>query len=242
MQNRDFLIRLALAGGLLLAAAGCSPAPPAPSALPATEPAAVVEAARTEAALTVVAQLTADTLLHPNASPTLTSTLNPTATSTPGAAAAVIEAATATPIALPTVVASPTPKPTLKPSLAGAGGPLATATSADKRYRCEGVLQSPPDKSVFRPFADFDVIWTIENRGTETWNKAVVDFRHHSGDEFQKKKDIYSLSRDIAPGQDIDIRVDMRAPSLGGLYTTTWGLFLGNKAVCTVSMTIQVVQ
>jgi hypothetical protein len=209
---------------ILVMLAGCGGATPtlAPTAdLQATE-----NALGTEVALTIVADLTQ------NAPPTAT-TAPPTEVPP-----------TDTPV--PTEPPAPTATLTLVPStptntrIPATLAPTNTPTPAS--FTCSVEDQSPEFGDDFPPNADFDGRWVIENTGNETWEAAAVDIRHVAGTEFHLDNDAYDLGSDIAPDDTFTFVVDMRAPSSPGRYSTTWALVQGGSTLCTLALTIDVIQ
>ena len=208
---------------LLVLTAGC--AAPAPATPDPTLIAEQVNAARTEAAATVVAQLTLD------APPA------PTATEIPPTKLPTTEPPTATVPPLPTLAPTSTALPTQVPTLAY---PTWTPTPAE--YQCQIVAQSPSLGKYVNTFADLDARWTVKNTGLETWEKSLVDYFYISGDGIHKFEDRYDLSKDVKPGDEIDIIVDIGVPGLEGKYSETWVIGIGGDSFCTLPFSITVVE
>jgi len=184
-----------------------------------------VNAARTEAAATVVAQLT------------LEAPLNPTATEVPPTGTPTTQPPTATVPPLPTLGPTNTTVPTLAPTLA-----YPTWTPVPKEYQCEIVAQNPTLGKYVKAFADLDARWTVKNTGTETWEKSLVDFFYTSGDGIHKFDDRYDLPKDVKPGSEVDIIVDIGVPGLEGKYSETWVIGIGGDGFCTLPFSITVVE
>jgi len=72
------------------------------------------------------------------------------------------------------------------------------------------------------PGNSFTKIWRLSNQGSCTWSKdyAAVWF---SG---EKLGDVINvpLGREVAPGENVDISVDMLAPTTAGTYQSNWKL------------------
>lgn len=62
--------------------------------------------------------------------------------------------------------------------------------------------------------------WRMRNTGTSTWN-AGYRLVFVGGDRMNAL-DSVSLPRDVAPGEEVDISVNMTAPSSGGSYRGNW--------------------
>jgi len=77
-----------------------------------------------------------------------------------------------------------------------------------------------PDDTVLQPNQSFTKTWRLQNSGTCTWNKsyAVAFF---SGDQMGASASV-ALAGDVAPGQSVDISVDMVAPNKAGKYQGNW--------------------
>ncbi len=158
--------------------------------------------------------------------PTSTNTpLSPTPTRTP----------TETPLPTATIIfrlSSPTPSRTptsLTPTL----------PTPSENYACKVLSQKPVIGAVLAPRTDFDARWTVQNTGKKSWDGGSTDYLYVSGDKFHKQ-DIYDLNKTVAPGQQVDIIVDMIAPKKPGTYTTTWNLRIGSNQFCTMQMVIVV--
>jgi len=187
---------------------------------------------RTEAALTLVAELTQNA---PTATPVVvTDTPAATATSEPtNTPEATATAAVILPIATATAIPTNTPA-------AVTLTPVATATATD--LNCTIKSQSVSFGDDFPPNADFDGRWVVENTGTQTWSSSAVDFKYISGTEFHTRVSILDLPVDVPPDGEITLIIDMQAPANPGRYTTTWAIVQGSTTICTMPITLDVVQ
>lgn len=78
------------------------------------------------------------------------------------------------------------------------------------------------DDTEMPPGISFTKIWRLSNEGTCTWSKdyAVVWFSGEKlGDTIS-----FTLGREVAPGESVDISVDMVAPASPGTYQSNWKL------------------
>ena len=106
---------------------------------------------------------------------------------------------------------SGTPGPTISPTkmcdLAQAGVPIDV---------------SIPDDSPMRPGESFVKIWRLVNAGTCTWSHdyTMVWF---SGDDLGVRRE-EPFNTVVAPGQNVDLSVDMIAPEKAGVYQSNWKL------------------
>jgi hypothetical protein len=77
-----------------------------------------------------------------------------------------------------------------------------------------------PDGASLNPGFAFTKTWRIKNAGTCTWTPAYR-LAFHSGDPMGGPASV-SLPRKVAPGQVIDISVNLVAPGLAGTYKGAW--------------------
>ena len=79
-----------------------------------------------------------------------------------------------------------------------------------------------PDDTILAPGESFSKTWRLENVGTCAWSRAytVVYFSGNSLNAYQT----LPLPDEVAPGQAIDITVDMVAPTKTGVYQSNWML------------------
>jgi hypothetical protein len=148
----------------------------------------------TAAAQTVSAKLTA------------AATLTPPATNTPPA--------TATPI--PPTATITLPPVTNTPAVTSTPVKIAAADKA------EFVSQSVADGTKVKRNAEFSMTWTLKNPGPTTW-KGVYSFRYYVGDVVGVPRSI-SFGKDIKPGEQIDLRVTLKAPDRDGNFASRWVL------------------
>jgi hypothetical protein len=157
-------------------------------------------------------------------------TPSPTATSDPNAvataavrtfAAELTSSAAQTPSATATREPSPTvvtPAVTQTPEVQITPGPIVT-NSPDQ---AELVDQSPPDGSEVGINTEFDAVWVVRNAGTTTWTRQY-SIRYFSGAMFAQT-DRYFFPRDVPPGEEVRLVVDMIARSYPGRFNTNWVL------------------
>lgn len=172
---------------------------------------------------TLFAQLT----LHAAATETQTATLTATAsisTETP------VYEQTLSPTISPSPVESLTPSPTHTRTI--------TVTPSPQPYQCVVVSQFPENGVSLRTWEDFDMHWVVYNTGTATWDTSNVDYRYLSGEKMSKRRDAFDLQREVEPGTQTEIVVDMVAPGLPGRYTTTWGVVYGTHVACQMNLTL----
>jgi hypothetical protein len=77
-----------------------------------------------------------------------------------------------------------------------------------------------PDGTSFAAGTIFTKSWRLKNIGTCTWSTAY-SLVHASGETFGAPTSIL-LPSQVAPGQTVDLHVNMTAPSAPGLYRSFW--------------------
>ena len=110
---------------------------------------------------------------------------------------------TATP--QPTQADTPVPSPTPKPC-----------------NKAEFISETIPDNSEFNPNEEFTKTWRLKNIGTCTWNtnyRVVLQ----SGDAMGMDSAQY-FTQTIGPGEQMDVVLELKAPSDDGKYTTWFQL------------------
>lgn len=157
----------------------------------------------TQAYATVQTRLTAAATLTPPV-PVITVTVEPTQ-----AATAIVEATATQPPAEPTKTQPPaaTSAPQVQCDQASPGNPIDVTV---------------PDNTQFAPGQSFTKTWRLTNSGTCTWSKEYT-LELFSGEKMGAPASV-ALTQNVAPGQSIDISVDMVAPSNPGTYQGNWKL------------------
>ena len=74
-----------------------------------------------------------------------------------------------------------------------------------------------PDGTSYAPNTAFKKTWRLKNIGTCTWNSADVSLIFDSGEKMGAPASV-ALPTTVAPGQTVDITLDMTAPSAAGHY------------------------
>ncbi len=79
---------------------------------------------------------------------------------------------------------------------------------------------SIPDDTAFAPGAEFTKEWQLRNNGTCPWSTeySVV----FVGGDQMSAEDAYPLERTVAPGQTLDVAIEMIAPDAPGTYRGNW--------------------
>ena len=210
----SYLIKVVILISILASMVGCGNAPAATAAV--ANPTPDLSSIKTEAAQTVVAQITVDAVLHPAASAT---TSPPTETQVPDVSL--------TPTLVASLTATATNFVTFTPIATTTATPLPTIPISDQaqlNYR------TPKEWSQFKPGETFDVVWSIQNIGKKTWTTEYF-FTYFNGTKMNYNGDIIFLNSQVEPGATVQFTVDMKAPENPGNYTTSWVLYNDNKAI-----------
>jgi len=185
----------------LLWSVACSPA--APTSTPTLD----LNPIRTEVAATVLAQVTQALALTPTITPLPSPTATDLPTATPSKTASAVPSATATLSSVTTTVSS------------------VTATGTENK--AQWVSQTIADGTIFKPGDTFTMIWRLKNTGTSTWTAGYL-LRYYSSDTFSAPKEI-ATGREVLPGEEIDISIQMKAPANPGSYSSVWVMSNENR-------------
>ena len=188
------------------------------------EPTPDVNAIKTEAVKTAMAEMTVQAALSPSKTappptPLPTATLN-TDAAQPAAGASA-----------PTA-----------PSTGGSGTsgtPIPTWTPDP--YACEYVTEDPLDGPQMTGW-NYDKTWTFRNVGTNTWTVADYYIKWDKGDDISPQH-IYKIPHDVAPYETVVFTVDVIVPitpiTEGVAYTDYWQLISDNgEVVCSFNNVI----
>jgi len=168
----------------------------APATLP--QPTPDVNAIRTSAAYTVVAEFTLTAAVLPPTAllPTETSIAEqPTATSTEGL--------------------------TTDPTLAALGTPAALCD--DYVWEVSTLDVTIPDGTPMTPGQEFTKTWRIKNAGICTWGEGYVAIYSYSTNTPMKGQPV-PLDKTVAPGEEVEVSVIFKAPNLPGDYSGYWAM------------------
>src|SRR5512133_1372036 len=101
----------------------------------------------------------------------------------------------------------------------------ATLVSAPADPNCAKaslVGENPPDGAIVKPGESFWKTWTLKNTGTCTWT-AAYSLVFLKGD-LMGGLTSYPLNDDVAPGEQKDISIYLKAPDTEGATTGYWKL------------------
>lgn len=122
--------------------------------------------------------------------------------------------AAATAAALQTQSAALTPSPQATVSSTA----LPPVSGGDKAVFVSDV--TIPDNTVLAPGAAFTKTWKLQNGGTTTWTTSYT-LEYISGEQMGTITSVH-ISQPVAPGAQIDVSVDMVAPTSPGSYQSNW--------------------
>lgn len=138
---------------------------------------------------------------------------------TPTPAPTATQAPTAEPQVEPTAELPPSPTATLAASATPTVDPSALEDACDVAAFVADI--TIPDGTELDPGENFTKTWELQNIGTCTWNSAyqLVFF---SGDDLQAPVTQTLTTEPVAPGQNLQISVDLVAPEEPGRYLVYW--------------------
>ena len=226
MHNKQITLRILALAAVMTILAGCSFATTAGgnTAVPTEIQASTISAIMTQAASTVIANITKNAVADTPALPPIT--LAPSGTPLP----------TNTPLP-PTATATRTLIPWTSTPIHTAA-PYYTPTLTT--YNCTITDASPKTTDKRTPRSDFDGKWVVKNTGSEPWIHTDVDIKYISGTKFQTKGDLFDLKSDVAKDGSYSVIVDMVAPANIGTYYATWSLARSGLNFCTMNLTLVV--
>lgn len=203
MQKKTGRVGVLLIMLAVLVIASCVRAPSAEEAMPD------LNAIKTQAVQTAVAQMTAAAKMLPTEEPTQEiPTLTPFPTLTPQSGSQGAPLATS--------------------SSQGGGGSSGTPipTWTPVVYGCQVVDQIPLDGNQYTN-NNIDVKWKLKNVGSATW-QAGVYYWHWTGYDDLSLQHTYMLSQNVAPYETVWVSIDVNAPVNPGQYRTQWYLVNDN--------------
>jgi len=134
-----------------------------------------------------------------------------------------LTAAAFTPTSLPTTEAptatvtagGPTETPTLLP-----GGVTATPVLCDALiYDAATIDVNVPDNTEMQLGQEFVKTWLVKNNGSCTWG-AGYKLIFSSGDQLSGVAQPFNSV--VAPGQEVEVSVNFKAPTQAGVYVSSW--------------------
>ena len=137
-----------------------------------------------------------------------------------------LTAAVFTPTPLPPPADTSTPEPTAtatEPPVAQVTNAEGTTIALCDKYSWDvaTVDVNIPDNTVMTPGQDFTKTWRIKNIGSCTWGEGYKLIYSYG----EKMSGVpQALTAAIAPGQEVDISVQFKAPTQAGSYFSFWTL------------------
>jgi hypothetical protein len=90
------------------------------------------------------------------------------------------------------------------------------------KYACGALLQSPKNKTPFKPGASFNIKWIVKNIGTIAW-PAGQDVKFSSGSSGNMGTvSIVEIKQSLQPNDTATITIDAKAPQQKGLHYMNW--------------------
>ena len=149
---------------------------------------------------------------------TVAARLTEAATLTPQVTATQIP--TATPVT--TTPTSPVTPGTVTATVRATSAPTTAAKLCDQAAPGVPIDVTVPDDTKYEPGENFTKTWRLQNNGTCTWTKAYT-LAVFSGDAMDAP-DSVALPSNVAPGESVDVSVDLTAPDTAGTYQGNWKL------------------
>jgi hypothetical protein len=174
----------------------------------------------------------------------------PTSTqSSPGAESTHAAETVAAELTRISLLASPTPNiptieitstPSLTPTPAPTNTPISTATftavPCNLAFFVTDVTYK--DYTTVPSGHDFTKIWRLRNVGTCTWTSSYKVAFDHGNSMGVSSNYTQSLPGVVPPGQNVDISVDLSAPTTAGTYRGDWSLRDPNNQVITTFIVV----
>ena len=127
----------------------------------------------------------------------------------------ILRLGTGTPPPLPTVTALPPLTPTATPF---STPPIVSPSVCDKAAFVADI--TVPDGTLFSPNAAFTKTWRLKNVGSCTWTRSY-SLVFYSGDQMGAPTSV-NFPGSVAPGQTVDLTMNMIAPASEGKYRGFW--------------------
>lgn len=96
--------------------------------------------------------------------------------------------------------------------------PTSTNSCDNSQYVADVTI---PDGTILAKSTAFTKTWTFRNNGSCTWS-ATYKLKFVSGDQMSGAT--VDIGKSVAPGETIDISIDLISPSTAGNYTGYWRL------------------
>ncbi len=110
------------------------------------------------------------------------------------------------------------PEPAVTPTVAAPSPTPGAAGCIDSAAFVQDV--TVPDNTLLQSGQEFEKVWRLRNNGTCTWN-SFYSLVFASGDAMGGPASL-ALPGTVAPGQTVDLRVSLRAPTRNGTFRGNW--------------------
>jgi len=105
-------------------------------------------------------------------------------------------------------------------------------TTTPRVAGCKLLAQSPADDTLMKAGEDISVNWILLNTGNIPWDTDGTTIRFVLGDAMHFGGPTFDLPYNVNPGEDLNFKITMRAPSYGGIYTTNWAVVQDGAVLC----------
>jgi hypothetical protein len=129
----------------------------------------------------------------------------------------------------------PLPTVTLAPTNTQVSVPTNTPQPCNK---AEFVSETIPDNTSFDPNESYTKTWRLKNVGTCTWN-TNYELVFYEGDKMGGPS-TKNLTQTVAPGEQVDFSVDLKAPASSGTYKGTWRIRDDSDQVFVFNIWVQI--
>ena len=110
-----------------------------------------------------------------------------------------------------------TPEPSTTETTAPTSTPSPTATTQVECNKIDFISETIPDGTNFTPGQTFTKTWTVRNAGSCTWT-SDYDIVFVSGDAMSAPASQQLTNGSVAPGQTVQISIDLKAPNSAGSH------------------------
>lgn len=128
----------------------------------------------------------------------------------------------------------PAPTATDTPVPTSTDTPVPTATTTPTEIPCNQARfvsdVSIPDGTKFSSGASFEKTWRLKNTGSCTWTSGY-DIVFVNGDQMEAPNAVQITNGSIAPGGEVNVSANMKAPTSAGTYRGNWKLRDGQDNV-----------
>ena len=163
-----------------------------------------------------------------------------TANATLSAPTATLVPPTIIPTVTPTITLAFTPTPTARPT-ATFYPYLFTPTNTPTGYACLVTSTTPSSSQTVKVSTNFDWSWVIVNTGIKLWGHANADLKYISGTAMQTGGSLFDLTVDVPPGASYTATIAMLSPATAGTYTSAWEIIQDSVLVCTLNLSVRVI-